>query len=399
MAASTLTTVSFIYKRDYSGRAVPDMSMLDHPLYYDMPKEGGFVGDAHFYSMKIQNDQGIAGTLAKAQANARAMTGKQLNASRKAKYAVITLDGEAMAAASEDKGSFMRLVTKTSDGVIAEVGASFAFDVYRDGTGLRGAIAAGGIAGNVLTLANVDDARNFRLNMTISAAANPDGTGARVGSTFITAISLKNGKITVNNAGAIAALAAGDSLFRDGDICMDGLGKTTPLTEPAPGDAFRGIDRSVFPELLSGVRIADLNTSLEENIGLAAVQTKMGGQDTRAVYANPLNVYKIARRQNAKVTYQKAGGTVQWGFQQVMLDTSAGTLRLVADPDCPTNLVYGVNHESHYIKHLYGMPHIIDDDGRMNLRMTSEDSIETRVRGWVNYVQDTPGDFFVVQAA
>lgn len=396
MAASDLTTVAFILKRDYSNKTTPDIAERDHPLFASIRKEDGFVGEAYFYSLKYQNGQGVSGTFANAQSNAKAMSGKQLQASRKAKYGVYTLKGEAMAATRNDKGSFMRLVTSEVDGVLKEMGDSFAFDLYRDGNGIRGRRSS--ISGNIVTLTDANDARNFKINMTVGADDTSTGLSPRTGTTYVTAVDLKNGKITLNNAASIASFADNDYLFRDGDpgTCMEGLALCTPLTAPVlSSDSFRGIDRGSYPELLAGARVDDTATSIEENIGLLAVQIGASGQMTRQAYANPVKVFQIARRMNAKVQYRDAGGLVKWGFQYITIETPAGVIEVVSDPDCPVDRFYLVNPESHYLRHLDGLPHIIEDDGRPTLRAAAADDIEGRARGWVNYIQDRPGDFGV----
>ncbi len=396
MAASDLTTVAFIYKRDYSTRQVADMSMRDHALFASIPKEDGFVGDSHFYALKYQNGQGVSGTFANAQANAKSMSGKQLQAYRKAKYGVITLKGEAMAAARNDKGSFMRLVNRETDGILKEMGDSFAFDLYRDGNGIRGRRSSA--SGNIITLTDAADARNFKVNMTVGADDTSTGLSPRVGTTYVTAVNLKDGTITLNSAAALIGFLDNDYLFRDGDpgTCMEGLALLTPLTAPVyTSDSFRGIDRGSYPELLAGSRVDDTTTSIEENAGLIGVQISTTGQSAKEVYVNPIRMFQVARRQNAKVEYQKAGGSVEWGFQYITIVTPAGALKMISDADCPTNRFYVVNPESHYLKHLDGLPHIIEDDGRPTLRAASADDIEARARGWVNYFQDVPGDFGV----
>lgn len=396
MAASDLTTVAFILKRDYSTRTVADMAMRDHPLFNSITKEGGFEGDSHFYSMKYQNGQGVSGTFANAQANAKAMVGKQLQAYRRPKYGVYTLKGELMAATRSNKGSFMRVVNKEVDGVIKEMGDSFAFDLYRDGNGIRGRRAS--LSGNVVTLTVADDARNFKIGMTVGSDNTSTGLSPNTGTTTVTAVNLKAGTITLNSAAALISFADNDYLFRDGDpgTCMEGLSLCTPLVAPVlTVDSFRGIDRGSYPELLAGSRVDDTSTSIEENIGLLGVQIGAAGQMTREAYLNPIRMFQVARRLNAKVEYSKAGGSVEWGFQYITIVTPAGTVKLISDPDCPTNLFYLVNPESHYLKTLDALPHIIEDDGRPTLRAANADDIEGRARGWVNYFQDSPGDFGV----
>lgn len=396
MAASDLTTVAFIVKKDYSGRTPGDMAERDHPLFHSISKEGDFVGSDHTYALKYQNGQGVSGTFARALANVRAMSGKQLAALRKAKYGVYTLNGEWMAATRNNKGAFMRGVNAEVDGVIIEMGDSFAFDLYRDGNGIRGQRAS--IASNTVTLTDPADARNFKVNMTVGADDTATGLSPRTGTSYVTAVDIANGKITLEDQSDIASFANNDYLFRDGDpgTCMEGLAVCTPLTAPVlSSDSFRGIDRGSFPELLAGSRINDTSTSIEENIGLLGVQIDALGRKVRECYINPINFFKVTRRLNAKVEYQKAGGSVDWGFQHVTIVTPAGPIKLVSDPDCPLNRFYLVNPESHFLKHLDGLPHIVEDDGRPTLRSANADDIEGRARGWVNYIQPLPGDFGV----
>ena len=75
MAASTLTTVAYIYKRAYSDEAVADMAKRDHPFFSMVPKKDGFTGSAHYYAIKYGNPQGISAVFSTAQTNAASSKG------------------------------------------------------------------------------------------------------------------------------------------------------------------------------------------------------------------------------------------------------------------------------------------------------------------------------------
>src|SRR5687768_7744908 len=105
MAASDLTSVAYIYKRLYSDRQVGDLAMRDHPLFKMLSKEGGFTGSAFFYAIRYGNPQGVGGSFPTSQGDVSSSKGVQLQASRKPKYGVITLNGEAMAAAEGNSGA------------------------------------------------------------------------------------------------------------------------------------------------------------------------------------------------------------------------------------------------------------------------------------------------------
>ena len=127
MAASDLTTAAFVYKRKYSDRQMSDAAMRDHPLYKMCGKEGDFTGTAFFYFARYGNPQGVSGTFTAAQGAASSSKGVQLQASRKTKYGIITLNGEAMAACAS-QGAKVDLITMETDGVLEEMGDALAFD-------------------------------------------------------------------------------------------------------------------------------------------------------------------------------------------------------------------------------------------------------------------------------
>lgn len=393
MAASTLTTVAYIYKHLYSDGQVGQIAMRDHPLFAMIDKQGGFTGDQFNYPIRYGNPQGISFKFANAQTNAASSKGLQLAAKRVVKYGVITLDGEAMAAAEGNKGAFLDLVTLETESVLEEMGDSLAFDLYRAGTGVRGQRSTA--ATNIITLSTVDDARNFKVGMTVGASANSDGSTPRNGTTTVTAVDEDAGTITLASAASITSFQDSDYLFRDGDggslSAMEGLEALTPLTVPAPSESFRGVDRSVDPRRLAGVRVSDTATTIEENAGLVAVKIAQVGKKADSLFLNPIRFWQVARRLNAKVEYENGGGTADYGFEFIAIHSPAGTLRCYSDPDCPTNRGRVVASSMHYLKHLRDLPHIVSDDGKPSLRSTSADSIEARARCWVNLIQPVPG--------
>lgn len=393
MAASDLTSAAFLFKKLYS-TGTGDVAKRSHPRLTRTPRQGGFGGVNFNYPIRYGNPQGVSGTFANAQTNAASSKGVQLLVLRKTKYGVITLGGEAMAAC-DNEGAFLDLVQMETNGVLEEMGDSYAYDLYRDGSGNRGKRSSAST--NVITLVTPDDARNFKVGMTVVASPNADGSSPRTGSTTIASIDEDGGTITLTSAAAITSFADNDFLFRDGDIgtCFEGLAKLTPLTVPAPAESFRGIDRSVDPRRLAGSRLNDTSNTIEENAGRTAIRISQSGGKCEYLDLNPANFWTVARRLNAKVEFDGAGGEAQYGFESIRIATPAGTLKVTSDPDCPTTLGYVGRTSSEYIKTLRELPHIIMDDGVRSLRSTNADSIEARARGWGNYIQTEPRDFGV----
>lgn len=385
-SASTLSTVAFIYRKMY-GEGVGDAASREHPLFSNIRKVAKFRGESFRYSVQYGNPQGVSGTMTSAQAGAAASKGLQFEAFRFKKYGIITLDGEAIAAAEGDDGALVDLVTRETDGIISEMVDSLAFDLYRDGTGKRGKVSA--IATNTLTLTVADDARNFKVDMTVIASANANGSSPRTGSTKVAAVDEDAGTVTLVSAAAITSLSVNDFLFRAGDpaTCVEGLEVCTPLTAPTIGESFRTKDRGVDPPRLAGSRVSDLNNVIEENAGLVGVKISQRGRKAKEYYLNPVNFYQVVKRQGARVEYTNGGGRADIFHETIALHTPAGTLRVYSDPDCPIDRGRVVNPDDQYLRHLKDYPHIIMDDGRDSLRQTSDDGIEVRVRAMGNLIQ------------
>lgn len=385
-SASTLTTVAFIFKKTY-GDGIGDAASRDHPFFYNIRKVNKFRGESFKYSVKYGNPQGIGATIALAQAGAASSKGLQFEAVRFKKFGLITLDGESLMASDGDDGALVELVTTESDGILAELVDSLAYDLYRDGTGKRGKRLSAST--NVITLTVADDARNFKVGMTVMASPNANGSSPRAGTTTVAGVDEDAGTVTLTSAAAITSFADADFLFRSGDptTCVEGLEVCTPLTAPTPGDSFRTKDRSVDAPRLAGSRVNNLNNVIEENAGDVAVKLNQRGRKAREYYLNPVNFFQVVKRQGAKVEYQGGGGTADIFFETFSLHTSVGTLKVYSDPDCPIDRGRVVNPDDQYLRILGEYPHVIMDDGQRSLRQTADDGIEVRCRAMGNLIQ------------
>lgn len=397
MGVSNLATVAYIFKRKYTDRGIAEVATRDHPTMHLLTREGEFTGTEFAYPIRYAHPQGVSGTFAAAKAAVTGSKGFQPKALRKTKYGLITLDGEAMAACAS-MGAFVTLVTQETDGILEEMGDAFAFDLFRDGTGRRGQRLSA--AGNVVTLSQPTDVRNFKEGLTVMASPNADGSAPRVGTAKVAAIDEDGGTITLDNIATIAAFANNDFLFRNGDpgTCMEGMEVSTPLIAPVFGvDSFRGMDRGRDVRGLAGSRVPINGDNIEENFGRGAVNVSTRGKKLDRGALHPLKFWEVVRRLNAKVEYQSGGGTADYGFEYIMLHTPGGTIKLYSDPDCPIDRGRGFRNSAHYIKHLNEIPHIIRDDGKPSMREVDADGIEIRCRGWLNYLQNDTASHLAVE--
>lgn len=397
MAVSDLTTLAHIFKRKYSDKQVEEVASREHPTYNMIAKKGGFTGELMAYAIDYSFPQGVATTYSQAASTITASAGKQLHVSRKAKFGIIRLNGEAMAAC-KDEGAFYDFTTKEIDRVLLEMGDRLAFDLFRDGNAIRGRRSSAST--NVITLTDANDVRNFKIGMTIGADDTSTGLSPRTGSTTITAIDEDGGTITVNDASDITGFADNDYLFVVGDPgnCMEGFETCTPLTAPSSGESFRTIDRSTDVRGLAGVRVTGTG-SIIADLGTAAVQAGQRGKKLKLGALNPVNFWTISQQLGSKVEYDNPGGTAEVGFEFIYITTpGGGRMKIYSDPDCPTNRGRLFDPKAHYLYHLKGLPHIRTDGNgsAVMTRLTDQDAVQVDVRAWLNYCQSDTASHGVI---
>ena len=395
MSSSNLNTVAYIYKNMYSGQKVGDLAMRDHPTLAMIPKQGDFKGIAHFYAVRYGNPQALSRTFSRAQGNITGSRGVQMQATRRRKYGFIRLDGESLAAAEGDRGSFLTLVTQETDGIVEEHGDDLAFQLHRDGTGSRGVAAS--ITGNTILLANPDNVRWMKVGMFVEAANDAIGTTVRVGQAQVLAVDEDAGTFEVDAVTNIAGLSAGDHFFRSGSIggAVEGFESHLPLVAPVFGsDSFRGVDRGQDARRLAGVRQNTPAVDPEIQVGDICVRINQVGKKADCAFLNPLPFQAMVNRLGLKVEYQQhhlKGMTADVGFEYVNVHTAAGAVKVYSDPDCPPDRGRVLKKSCWYYKTLRDFVHIVSDDGRANLRVSDEDQIEARTRSWGNLCCTEPG--------
>jgi hypothetical protein len=216
------------------------------------------------------------------------------------------------------------------------------------------------------------------------------------------------GTVTLSDATLITLFANGDILFRDGEtgnILMEGLASHIPLVAPVLGsDSFRGKDRGVQPTLLAGVRIAADGSTPEELALRAASAIFDAGGDSDELIMSPLNCQAMCNRGNAKITYPEGGGNMTIGFTGVTLQSPAGILKLISDPDCPGNRGYVRKRSTWQLE--YGGPSLVHstyDDakftGKFWFPVYNADTIEGRSRVISNLKCTEPRSNAVIEIA
>ncbi len=391
MADTTQDDVEFIMKRRYSDRQSTEIAMRDHPTFYDIAKEQAFDGSDFAYPVATGNPQSISADFTIAQNSAgtnSSLKGEQFKAEPRLKYGILKLHGPSMQRARGNKGSFYDFVTRHADGMLEELGADIAHDMFRDGNGIRGRRSS--ISGNRITLTEKRDVDRFRRGMVIGASANSDGSSPRTGTTFVTRLDRANKIVEVDDASDIASFSDGDYLFRAGDpaACIEGMEKCTPLAAPGTSDSFRTVNRSNDVEALAGSRIDNTSVYAEEILGDLAVEVQIINKRVTKGVMYPTKFQEVVKRLGAKVEYNSPGGNADIGFESFRIHAGGRVVTIVSDPDIPLDRVRTFDPKSHVIKHLDEVVHWIRTGaGATQQWSTNSDGIEMRARFHGNYLQ------------
>src|SRR4051812_18124263 len=116
-AASSSSTVAFVFRRRYSDRQVADITMRDHPSYNRIAKREGLGGQDFVYGIVTGDPQGVGNTFASAQDADETLKGEQFVCTDVQKYGYITFDGPSMLRNKANQGKLIDMVTRTTDGI------------------------------------------------------------------------------------------------------------------------------------------------------------------------------------------------------------------------------------------------------------------------------------------
>lgn len=404
--AATTATSAAILKTKYTQPKVFWIAYKNNPSFANARKEEDFDGDSKVVAIQTEVPQGGGATIALAQTNAAAGIYKKFIVLRISDFGVARITGEAMKAAEKNSGSLLALWTREMDGCIFNNKRSAAIHMQRSGTGSRGQISSGSTVGSVtITLALTSDVTNFAVGMTLQASAT-DGSALRsAGATIIlTGINRTTGALTAagNWSAAIAAIAAGDFLVRNGDgaaggtnLMMTGRGGWIPAADPT-STLFWNLDRSTDTVRLGGNRLNATLLPMQEALQEATAIVQVEGADEDLVaYMHPRDRANFAKELGGKVEYSRVevkvkNSEARIGFSAIKVETDAGNVTVMSDLNVPRGTCFLGDPNTEALESLGPMPQILDFDSNEFLRITNDDSYEVRTGYYGNYTNAAP---------
>jgi hypothetical protein len=143
----TFAAVQSILKIKYPDGALPQALYKDFPLLSLVKKTTNFDGEFKVVALQNERPQGSSSVFATAQSvatNGLRGGGGQYNrfqVYRTRHYGILRMDGETMKAAVRTSGALVDLWNNETDGISKNEMADLEFQLFGDGTGVRGVVS------------------------------------------------------------------------------------------------------------------------------------------------------------------------------------------------------------------------------------------------------------------
>lgn len=397
-----------------------DLVYKENPFLALVPKNespDGFAGKYIPVPLEYGVPQGRSHSFSNAQGNQTASQLASFFVYVISDYQLVTITNLLMEQTKSNAGAFVDAAKLQMDGGFRNITNNIAFELFSDGTGARALIGSGSlVSGSTydVTIDNVNKIVNFEVGMTLVKFTVSLGTitvsSASTGS--IIAVDRANGVIRVL-ASAVDAqwTTPGVSLAVQGDVqsglfsqgaalALSGISAWIPTATPSSGENFWGVDRSVDPTRLAGLRYDARSFTIEEGMTNAlAFLNREGGKPDLCIM-DFASYAALVNSLGAKVQYVQVNhDEVEVAFEGITFQSAYGRVTVLADRNCPPQTAYLLTMKTWKLRSLGKVPHILTYgmEGLEGLRVGNADALEIRIGYYGNLICSAPGWNCVVQ--
>ena len=282
------------------------------------------------------------------------------------------------------------------------------FRFYRSKGGACGRLANAGVATTVGTLSDRADVWGFRKGDVIKLSDTDGTSGAlRAGSITVASVQRQAGTVTFtgNISAGVGAAAVTDYLFQDGDFGLAPAGLADWVPSSAPGaTAFFGVDRTVEPEYLGGLRVdATDGRPIHEAVIDAVTAANEMGADVDVVLCHTSVVGTIAKQLEGKATIIQAAGyegqkMAKVGYKAFEITVGERSVTLVGDRCCPTKRMWALTLDTITFFSAGPAPNFLQRRAGSIIKVAeNSDGYEARIGEYCNFVVSVPGHNVNVQ--
>jgi len=384
---------------------VQTLVYTNNPLWALLKKDeaADFGGKYKPVPIITNTAQGASGTFANAQGNQIAAEIEAFQLTVKNYYQIVTIDRKTLLSARTNKMAFVQATDTKFNGGMRRVVNGLASQMFRSGTGTIGRVSTTvAISGGVITLQNPADAVQFERNMVLQAASSDGGTPrAALGYVIATNKTASPPTITVSatgiggTAGTPSGWTTSDYLLVQGDsnTLVSGLQAWLPASAPTSGDNFYGVDRSIDPTRLAGIRLDVSGFPIEEGlIDLAMLVGREGGTSTH--FFGNYGIYgALDKALGSKVQYVDLEGPAKIGFRGIRVNGPQGEIKVMMDRNTPQYAGFMLQMDTWQLDSILQAPHVFTygaDNSEM-LRVYNADAGEMRIGSYCNLEGNAPG--------
>lgn len=403
MAALDMTLFDPMLKDHYSTREVPKLAFQNNAAIGMISKSNRkMVGGRKWVQpVNYALPGGGSSTFATAMAAANNTSLYEAWEVTRAKhYRLAKVDNETIEASVSDIDAFEPAFDEFDKAIKAEANwINFRF--FRSKSGSAGRLANSTVATAVGTLTDAADTWGWRKGDVGKLTDQSDGTSLRAGSVTVASVQRQAGTITFtgNISAGVGAAATTDYLYLDGDATLApaGLADWVPDTAPS-ATSFFGIDRTVEPELLGGIRIDGTTGASIANLLVDAVsQIDNVGGDPDVVWMNPITFGTLTKQMEGKWVITSAAGfdgkkVAGIGFKGFNVTINGHDLTIYTDRCCPQKRVYVLTWSTWVMFSAGPAPNFIQKRAGSIIKVSeASDGYEARVGEYMNFCCDAPG--------
>ncbi len=410
---ATETTYAPLLKTHYyeTKNTIPDLTLGEDPLLAMLTKKED-AGKTNVFPVIYGHNQGVSASFSDAQSGAGNLQAEDWNVTLADLFAVATIDGKLIAQTRNDVNAYLKAVTAEIDSAFKAAARRWSLHAYREGYGELGRLTEAAFTGTTITLgtsagARKDWARNFEIGMRIVFSESQAGHTLRDTGDYLTVTGVDEdaGTVTVDDTlDNISGIAQYDFIFAKGErqnsatpsrLVTTGLGGWIPSSAPG-STSFFGVDRSVHPTRLGGIRVDGTQKQVKESLREAAVKVARAGGKPSKCFIGYDRWNQLEGELRGQIEYHdiEIGDAANVGFRAIRINGPKGPVDVVASNACPEDRGFMLDMDSNggpiLLSAGKAMGFLDEDDLKM-LRQTSSNGYEVRVGGYPQLVIPAPG--------
>jgi len=427
-SASSIAVLKELYIDDQS--FMKDLVYAKNPSYALIPKDESSDGLAGKYipcPIQFGDPQGRSHTFLNAQGNQTPNQYDSFFVYIIQDYQLVTITNLLIEQTRSNAGSFVDEMKREMDGGIKNLSNNMAFEQFGSGTATRGFIGSAITVFDVgppiiyqFTLSNPQQIVNFEVGMTIQASATDGGAVIPTLTPLVPDLGTVVGvvrdlgivRFTVLQGTPETDWAAPDAVTVQGDIPPAGgsgfgpIGQTgsflaasgfrawIPVADPGSSDNFWGVNRSVDPTRLAGLRFDASAYTIEEGVVNALGFANRETADPDVMCLNFSSYTALENALGAKVQYVDIKHEeADVAFEGIRFHSAYGYLTVYADRNADPQQGLCLTMDTWKLRSLDKAPHILTYglEGLEGLRVGNSDALEVRIGAYYNYTCNAPG--------